>query len=260
MKFAGRLTILIVCFAFLYAPIGLLALYSFNASRLSVVWAGFSTRWYVSLLSNEQMQAAALISLQAAALSAALATLLGFLAALALTRLGAFAGRNIFVAGLFAPIVLPEIVLGLSLLLLFVGLGVGRGFWTLVIAHATFLLGFATLVLRARLVQLDPALEEAARDLGAHPLRAFVDVALPQMLGALASAYCLCFILSLDDVVIASFASGPGATTLPMRIYSQARLGVSPEINAVSTLFLAAAGLVLGLVGALQVFNARRNS
>ena len=240
-----RLATLAFGFAFLYAPIALLVIYSFNASKLVTVWAGFSTRWYASLFSNAALIASAKISLQVAALSAIIATFNGTLAAFALERFGAFRTRSVFVGAIYAPLVIPEVILGLSLLLIFVALGVDRGFWTIVAGHATFTMCFATVVIRARLAGMDRSLEEAAMDLGAGPAMTFARVVLPQLAPALVSAWMLAFILSLDDLVIASFTSGPGSTTLPMRIYSQVRLGVTPEINAMSSLLLAAVGLAL---------------
>ncbi|MFV0280361.1 MAG: ABC transporter permease [Rhodoblastus sp.] len=249
---AARLATLAFGFAFLYAPIFLLVAYSFNAGKLATVWSGFSTCWYVSLLSNEQLLASARVSLQVAAVSAVIATVNGALAAFALERFGAFRTRTLFVGAVYAPLVLPEVVLGLSLLLIFVAFGLDRGFWTIVAGHATFSMCFAAVVVRARLAGLDRSLEEAAMDLGAGPVSTFVRIVLPQLAPGLVSAFMLAFILSLDDLVIASFTSGPGWTTLPMRIYSQARLGVTPEINAISSLLLAAVGIALlvsGLAG-----------
>lgn len=240
-----RLATLAFGFAFLYAPIVLLVIYSFNASKLVTVWAGFSTQWYASLFSNAQLIASAKVSLQIAALSAVIATFNGMLAAFALERFGAFRTRTLFVGSIYAPLVIPEVILGLSLLLIFVALGISRGFWTIVAGHATFTMCFAAVVIRARLAGMDRSLEEAAMDLGAGPIMTFARVVLPQLTPALVSAWMLAFILSLDDLVIASFTSGPGSTTLPMRIYSQVRLGVTPEINAMSSLLLAAVGLAL---------------
>lgn len=234
-------------FLFLYGPIVILMVMSFNASRLVTVWGGFSTKWYGALLENQAMIGAAKISLAAAALSASIATLLGLLGAVALARYGSFRSRGLFFGAVHAPLVLPEVVLGLALLTFFVALGVHRGFATLVIAHATFTMCFTTVVILAAMRGCDPTLEEAAMDLGATPLRAFVLVALPQIAPAVASAFLLAFTLSLDDLVIASFVTGPGATTLPMRIYSQVRLGVTPEVNAISTLLLALVALLLSL-------------
>ena len=224
--------------AFLYGPIVLLVLYSFNASRLVTVWGGFSTRWYGALLHDDQMLDAVWVTLRVGLLSASLATVLGTLAAVALVRAGRFKGRALFSGMIYAPLVMPEVILGLSLLLLFVALGVDRGFWTVTLSHATVTLCYATVVVQARLSSFDTSLEEAAQDLGCTPLSAFLQVTLPNIAPAVAAAWMLAFTLSLDDLVIASFTSGPGATTLPMRLYSQVRLGVNPEINAVSTLLI----------------------
>jgi putrescine transport system permease protein len=225
---------------FLYAPIALLVLYSFNASRLVTVWSGFSTRWYTALLHDEQMLDAVWVTLRVGVISATIATVLGVLAAVALVRAGRFRGRLAFSGMVYAPLVMPEVILGLALLLLFVSLGLPRGFWTVTLSHATVTLCYATVVVQARLVSFDRGLEEAAQDLGCTPLRAFLAVTLPNIAPAVAAAWMLAFTLSLDDLVIASFTSGPGATTLPMRLYSQVRLGVNPQINAVSTLLIAA--------------------
>lgn len=244
LGYGGVLTLLFG-FAFLYAPIGLLVLYSFNASKLVTVWGGFSTRWYVSLAQNEALLAAVWFSLRVALASGVLATALGTLAALALARHGRFRGRTTFAAMLYAPMVMPEVVIGLALLLMFVSLDMERGFGTVVIAHATLGMCFVAVVVHARLSRLDPAFEEAARDLGAGPAQTFVFVTLPLIAPAVVAGFLLAFTISLDDFVLASFVSGPGSTTLPMRIYSQVRLGVSPEINAISTLMLAFVGMVV---------------
>lgn len=239
--------------AFLYLPIVLLVIYSFNASRLVTVWGGFSTKWYAALLRDDQLLDALGVTLRVGLISATLATILGTLAAVALVR--SRRGRLLFSGMIYAPLVMPEVILGLSLLLLFVAFGLPRGFWTVTVSHATVTLCYATVVVQARLVSFDRALEEAARDLGCTPVQAFFAVTLPNIAPAVAAAWMLAFTLSLDDLVIASFTSGPGATTLPMRIYSQVRLGVSPEINAVSTLLI---GLVAtGVIGA-YLFLQRR--
>lgn len=256
-SFARRAT-LFAGFVFLYAPIVILAVMSFNASRLVSVWGGFSTKWYAALLDNEQLLHSAKVSLAAASISAAIATLLGLLAAVALARLGGFRTRMLFFGALHAPLVLPEVVLGLALLTCFVALGAGRGFITLVIGHVTLTMCFTTVAILAAMRDCDPTLEEAAMDLGATPLEAFVRVALPQIAPAVVTAYLLAFTLSLDDLVIASFATGPGATTLPMRIYSQVRLGVSPQINAISTLLLALVAVALGLAALVSYCRAER--
>ncbi len=224
--------------AFLYLPILVLIAYSFNASKLVTVWGGFSTKWYGVLFANQQLLDAASLSLRIALVVATLATILGTLAALALARYGRFSGRTLLNGMIAAPMVMPEVIIGLSLMLLFVGLSVERGFWTVVIAHGTLAACFATVVVRSRLVGFDRSLEEAALDLGASPATVFRTVTLPLIMPAVAAAWMLAFALSLDDLVIASFASGPGATTLPMRLYSAIRLGVTPEINAASTILI----------------------
>ena len=240
-----RTAALLFGFAFLYAPIALLVLYSFNASRLVTVWGGFSTRWYVSLLENDQLIASAWISLRVALVAALIATIVGTCAAIALARFGRFRGRIAFSSMIYAPLVMPEVITGLSLLLLFVALDIPRGFWTVVVAHATLGMCFVAVVVHARLVTLDRSLEEAAMDLGATPGRALLQVTLPLAAPSILAGYALAFILSIDDVVIASFTSGPGSTTLPMRIYSQVRLGVTPEINAVSAILIGMVALIL---------------
>ncbi|WP_421935801.1 ABC transporter permease [Phenylobacterium sp.] len=224
--------------AFLYAPIVILVVYSFNASRLVTVWGGFSTRWYVALFQDAQMLDAIWVTLRVGALSATLATVVAAFAAVALVRAGRFRGRTVLAGGIYATLVMPEVILGLSLLLLFVSVGLPRGFWTVTLSHATLTLAYATVVIQARLASFDRSLEEAAQDLGCPPWKAFALVTLPGIAPAVAAAWMLAFTLSLDDLVIASFASGPGATTLPMRLYSQVRLGVDPKINAVSTLLI----------------------
>ncbi len=235
---AVNLSALVLGLAFLYLPILILVIYSFNASRLVTVWGGFSTQWYAGLLKNEPLMQAAWISLRLGLVSATVATIIGTALALALTRVGPFRGRSLLAFMGFAPLVMPEIITGLSLLLLFIALGLDRGFWTVAIAHVTFTASFVAVVVQSRLVGMDRNLEEAAMDLGAAPLKAFLLVTLPVALPAIAAGWMLAFTLSLVDLVIASFTSGPGATTLPMRIYSQARLGGTPEINAISTVLI----------------------
>jgi putrescine transport system permease protein len=224
--------------AFLYAPIAILVIYSFNASRLVTVWGGWSLRWYAALAGDRAMIDAALASLGVAAASAALATVLGTMAAVALTRLR-FRGRAPFAAMVYAPLVMPEVIIGLSLLLLFVAVGLDRGFFTIIIAHTTLTMCFVTVVVQSRLAAFDRSLEEAAMDLGCPPGRMFFAITLPLIAPAVVAGFLLAFSLSLDDLVIASFTTGPGATTLPIRIYSEVRLGVKPEINAVCTIFIA---------------------
>lgn len=238
--------------AFLYAPIAVLVAYSFNASRLVTVWGGFSTRWYSAVLQDRQLMEAIGVTLRVAFVSATVATVLGVLAAIALVRAGRSKGRVALAGMTYATLVMPEVILGLSLLLLFVAAGLPRGVWTVTLSHATLTLAYATVVVRARLMSFDASLEEAARDLGCAPWKAFALVTLPVIAPAVAAAWLLAFTLSLDDLVIASFTSGPGATTLPMRLYSQVRLGVDPKINAVSTLMIAAVAIAVTAVWLAQ--------
>ncbi|MGB4867285.1 MAG: ABC transporter permease subunit [Hyphomicrobium sp.] len=234
-----NITSIVLGFAFLYVPILLLVIYSFNESKLVTVWGGWSTKWYAGLLENDALIDAAWVTLRVALVSATIATILGTMAALVLVRMGRFRGRTMFSGLVFAPLVMPEVITGLSLLLLFVSLGFDRGFWTVTIAHATFAMCFAAVVVQSRLLDFDKSVEEAAMDLGAPPVRTFFEVTLPIIAPAVISAWLLAFTLSLDDLVIASFTTGPGATTLPIKIYSQVRLGVTPEINAISTVMIA---------------------
>ena len=240
-----NVTSLVLGFTFLYLPIALLVIYSFNDSRLVAVWGGFTTRWYAELWQNEALLDAAWVTLRVAFVSATVATLLGTMAALALVRFGSYRGRTLFSGLVYAPLVMPEVILGLSLLLLFVAVDLDRGFWTVTLAHISFTMCFVAVVVQSRLVTFDRSLEEAAMDLGATPFRTFVSVTLPLIFPAVAAGWLLAFTLSLDDLVLASFTTGPGATTLPMRIYSQVRLGVTPEINVVSTIFIAAVTLIV---------------
>ncbi len=233
-----NITALVLGFSFLYLPILLLVIYSFNASKLVTVWGGFSTKWYGELLKNEQFLDAAWVTLRVAFVSASIATVLGTLAALVLVRAGRFRGRTLFTGMVYAPLVMPEVITGLSLLLLFISLGIGRGMTTIILAHTTFAMCFVSVVVSSRLVSFDQSVEEAARDLGCNATQAFFLVTLPLIAPAVIAGWLLAFTLSLDDLVIASFTSGPGATTLPMRIYSAVRLGVSPEINALSTILI----------------------
>ncbi|MFO1120631.1 MAG: ABC transporter permease subunit [Rhodospirillales bacterium] len=244
-------------FAFLYLPILLLVIFSFNDSRLVTVWAGFSTRWYGELLRNELLLDAAWVTLRIGIVSATLALVLGTLAAISLVRYARFRGRMLFSGMTVAPLVMPDVITGLSLLLLFVSLNWERGFWTVVIAHTTFATAYVAVVVQSRLLTFDAMLEEAAMDLGATPVKTFFVITLPVIAPALASGWLLAFTLSIDDLVIASFTTGPGATTLPMRIYSQVRLGVTPEINAISTVLI---GIVTVGVLAASLLQKRRIS
>jgi len=247
---------IVLGFAFLYLPIVILVIFSFNASKLVTVWGGFSTQWYGSLFRNQGFLDAAWVTIRVGVLSATVSTILGTLAALALTRYTRFRGRVLFSGMVFAPLVMPEVITGLSLLLLFVAIGLDRGFVTVTLAHITFTMCFVAVVVQSRLMTFDRSLEEAAMDLGATPVRTFFAVTLPVILPAIISGWMLAFTLSLDDLVIASFASGPGATTLPMKIYSQVRLGVTPEINAACTLLIA---VVTAGVIAASIVNKRRD-
>ena len=248
MNSARRSTFLFsaLCFgyAFLYVPILLVMLYSFNDSRLVSVWGGFSVRWYGELMRNEAIIDAALLSLRIAFVSATVATLFGTLAGLALTRLGRFRGRVLFTGMNAAPLVMPEVITGLSLLLLFlsmkdlIGWPGERGATTITIAHITFAMAYVAVIVQSRLVAMDESLEEAAMDLGGRPFRVFIDITLPLVAPAMISGWLLAFTLSLDDLVIASFVSGPGATTLPMLIFSKIRLGVTPDVNALATIII----------------------
>jgi putrescine transport system permease protein len=244
--------------AFLYAPILLVIGYSFNAGKLVTVWSGFSLRWYAEAFANEQLMASIGVSLRVAALSATLATVVGTTAALVLVRHARFVGRGALVGLIYAPLVLPEVITGLALLLLFVELGWERGILTVALSHAVLASAWVAVLVQSRLVAFDRSLEEAAIDLGATPARALWQVTLPIIAPTLAAGWLLAFTLSIDDLVIASFASGPGSTTLPMRIYGQARLGVTPEINAVSTLMIAVVALGIVAFGLLAKREALR--
>jgi len=225
-------------FAFLYLPMLILVIYSFNASKLVTVWAGFSTRWYGELARNEAFLDAAWVTIRVAFFSSTLATILGTMAAYVLIRAGRFAGRTLFSGMIYAPLVMPDVITGLSLLLLFIGIGLDRGILTIVLAHTTFAMCYVSVVVSSRLVTFDRSLEEAALDLGCTPFEAFRLVTLPIIAPAVISGWLLAFTLSLDDLVIASFTAGPSATTLPIKIFSAVRLGVSPEINALSTIMI----------------------
>jgi putrescine transport system permease protein len=254
------MTILSLGIAFLYLPIVILVIYSLNASRLVAVWGGWSTAWYVELADDVPLLGAAFISVRIALISATAATVLGTLAAAALVRFGNFRGRLLFSAMIYAPLVMPEVITGLSMLLLFVALSIDRGFWTVIIAHTTMTMCFVAVIVQSRLVDFDMSLEEAAMDLGASPARTFLAVTLPLILPAIAASWMLAFALSLDDLVIASFTTGPGATTLPIRIYSQVRLGVSPEMNAVCSIMIGVVGTAVVAASLLTKLNAARGA
>lgn len=251
-------------FVFLYAPIISLIVFSFNESRLVTVWGGFSTKWYGELMRDRQILGAAWVSLQVAVASATLATIIGTLGAFVLTRFGKFTGRLLLTGMITAPLVMPEVITGLSLLLLFIsmeltlGWPAGRGLTTIIIAHTTFCAAFVAVIAQSRLRQMDESLEEAARDLGAGPVRVFFDVTLPVIAPALISGWLLAFTLSLDDLVIASFVSGPGASTLPMVIFSKVRLGVSPDVNALATIIITVVAVAVAIAGWLMLRASRR--
>jgi putrescine transport system permease protein len=248
-------TWLVFGYAFLYVPIVILVIFSFNESRLVTVWAGFSTKWYGELLRDRQMLEAAWMSLKIAFFTATAATMLGTLAGLIMARFGRFRGHNLFAGLITAPLVMPDVIIGLSLLLLFVsmeqlvGWPAGRGMTTIWIAHTTFSSAYVAIVIASRLRETDDSVEEAAMDLGARPMQVFFVITLPIIAPALLSGWLLAFTLSLDDLVIASFVSGPGSTTLPMVVFSSVRLGVSPKINALATIILLVVSIGIMIAG-----------
>ena len=244
--------------AFLYLPIVILVIYSFNASRLVTVWGGWSLQWYREFFHDRAMLDAAWMSFRVAAASATLATLLGTCAAVAMSRGERFKGRTLFSGMLYAPLVMPEVITGLSLLLLFVAVNAERGFWTVTVAHTTLTMCFVAVIVQSRLGVLDRSLEEAAMDLGCDPARAFVAVTLPLIVPAIVAGWMLAFTLSLDDLVIASFTTGPGSETLPIRIYSEVRLGVKPEINAICALVIALIAVVIVIASLASRLSSRQ--
>lgn len=252
------LTCLVFGFAFLYGPIVSLIIYSFNASKLVSVWAGFSTKWYGELIRDEQILQAAFLSIRIAFTTASIAVVLGAMAGLALARYGRFRGRTLFTGLITGPLVMPDVIIGISLLLLFVttedwlGLPEGRGMDTIIIAHATFCLAYVAVIVQSRLSSLDESLEEAALDLGARPWKVFFTITLPIIAPALIAGWLLSFTLSLDDLVIASFVSGPGSSTLPMVVFSKVRLGVSPMVNALATIIVAIVTVAVVIAGILM--------
>lgn len=249
---------LLVGLVFLYGPIALLIFFSFNDIRSVTVWSGFSVRWYQELFNNHQLLSAAWLSLKVAFISATGAVVLGTMAGLILARFGPFRGRALFAGMISAPLVMPEVILGLSLLLLFVSLEqlagwpAGRSMTTIILAHITFTMAFVAVVVQSRLVSMDASLEEAAMDLGAKPAKVFFVITLPIIAPAIVSGWLLAFTLSLDDLVIASFVSGPGSTTLPMVVFSSVRLGVSPQINALATIVVLIVSIGIVIAGVLH--------
>ena len=252
------ITMLCFGFAFFYIPILSMIVYSFNESRLATVWGGFSTKWYISLLSNRQVIAALLLSLKIAVLSATFATILGTMAGIALARFRKFRGRVLFSGLVTAPLIMPEVITGISSLMFFilmaewVGWPATRGFTTVTLAHITFSMVFVTTVVQARMLQSDRAIEEAAMDLGSRPWQGLFDVTLPVISPAILSGWLLAFTISLDDVVITSFTTGPGSTTLPLLIWSKVKLGVTPDINALATLMVVTVGIGVILAGIIM--------
>ena len=240
--------------AFLYIPILSLIIYSFNESRLVTVWSGFSVKWYAELFRDRQRMDAAWVSIRVAFYTACAAMVLGTMAAMSMTRMRSFRGKTLFGAMITAPLVMPEVITGLSILLMFVslsdvfGIGQSRGVATIWAAHVTFTMAFVTVVVSSRLAELDRSLEEAAMDLGANRIKVFFVITLPIIAPALVSGWLLAFTLSLDDLVIASFVSGPSSTTLPMKVFSSVRLGVSPKVNALAALMILAVSLA-ALIG-----------
>jgi putrescine transport system permease protein len=246
-------------FAFFYIPILSMIVYSFNASRLATVWGGFSTKWYVSLLSNQQVWDALILSLKIAVVSATFATILGTMAGITLARFTKFRGRILFSGLVVAPLVMPEVITGISMLVFFIlmadwiGWPGARGFTTITLAHITFSMVFVTTIVQARMLQADRAIEEAAMDLGSRPWQVMFDITLPVISPAILSGWLLAFTISLDDVVISSFVTGPGNTTLPLLVWSKVKLGVTPDINALATLMVLTVGI--GVVAAGIIMN-----
>jgi len=255
---------MIAGFLFLYLPIVLMIVFSFNESRLVTVWGGFSTKWYGELFRNQQILGAAWLSFKIAAMNATGATVLGTLAGLALTRFGRFRGRPLLTGLATAPLVMPEVITGLSLLLLFVameqaiGWPAGRGITTITIAHMTFSMAYVTVVVQSRLATLDESLEEAAMDLGARPAKVFFLITLPIILPAILAGWLLAFTLSWDDLVITSFVTGPGSSTLPVVIFSKVRLGVSPDINALATILVLFVAIFTTIFGLYMIRQQKR--
>jgi len=249
-------TALTLGIAFLYLPMVVLVVYSFNESRLVAVWAGFSTKWYGELWRNQAFLDAAWVTLRVGFVSSTLATILGTMAAYVMVRGGRFRGRTLFSGMIFAPLVMPEVITGLSLLLFFIAIGLDRGLLTIVLAHTTFSMCYVSVVVSSRLSTFDRSLEEAALDLGCTPFDAFRSVTLPIISPAVLSGWLLAFTLSLDDLVIASFTAGPAATTLPIKIFSSVRLGVSPEINALSTILILI--VTVGVIAGALAMRKRR--
>lgn len=253
------ISVMIFGFAFFYIPILSMIIYSFNASRLATVWGGFSTKWYVALFTNDKVIDALILSLKIALVSATIATILGTMSGIVLARYTKFRGRTLFSGLVTAPLIMPEVITGISLLIFFILLGnwigwpASRGFTTITLAHITFSAVFVTTIVHARMLQADRAIEEAAMDLGSRPWQVMFDITLPVISPAILSGWLLAFTISLDDVVITAFTTGPGSTTLPLLIWSKVKLGVTPDINALATLMVVTVGL--GVVAAGIIMN-----
>ena len=256
--------VLVVGFLFLYIPIVSLIVYSFNDSKLVTVWGGFSPKWYVSLFNNEQIMSAVKLSIQIALASATAAVILGTIAGFVLARFKRFPGSRLFAGMMTAPMVMPGVITGLSMLLLFIslqqliGVPTDRGFFTIWVGHTTLCMAYVAVVVRSRLLEIDKSLEDAAMDLGARPLKIFFVITLPLVSQAIASGFLLSVTLSLDDLVTTAFLSGPGSTTLPQVIFSKVRLGLNPEINALASITVLVVGVVVLLANYLML-NAQRN-
>jgi putrescine transport system permease protein len=253
------ISVLIFGFAFFYIPILSMIVYSFNASRLATIWGGFSTKWYVALFTNDKVIDALILSLKIALVSATIATILGTMSGIVLARYTKFRGRTLFSGLVTAPLIMPEVITGISLLIFFILLGnwigwpASRGFTTITLAHITFSAVFVTTIVHARMLQADRAIEEAAMDLGSRPWQVMFDITLPVISPAILSGWLLAFTISLDDVVITAFTTGPGSTTLPLLIWSKVKLGVTPDINALATLMVMTVGL--GVIAAGIIMN-----
>jgi putrescine transport system permease protein len=259
------ITVMCFGFAFFYVPIISMIVFSFNDSRLATVWGGFSTRWYGELFRNRQVIDAAVLSLQIATISASIATILGTMAGIALARFRRFRGRTMFSGLVTAPLVMPEVITGIASLMFFIlmaqwiGWPAQRGFTTITLAHITFSMVFVTTVVHSRMVQADVSIEEAAIDLGSRPWQVLRDVTLPVIFPAILSGWLLAFTISLDDVVISNFVTGPGNTTLPILIWSKVKLGVTPDINALATITVIVVGIGVAIAGwLLQRAETRR--
>jgi putrescine transport system permease protein len=253
------ISVMVFGFAFFYIPILSMIVYSFNASRLATVWGGFSTKWYVALFTNDKVIDALILSLKIALVSATIATILGTMSGIVLARYTKFRGRTLFSGLVTAPLIMPEVITGISLLIFFILLGdwigwpASRGFTTITLAHITFSAVFVTTIVHARMLQADRAIEEAAMDLGSRPWQVMFDITLPVISPAILSGWLLAFTISLDDVVITAFTTGPGSTTLPLLIWSKVKLGVTPDINALATLMVVTVGL--GVIAAGIIMN-----